>query len=71
MGNIILLLVWDSTNEQGKSTKKRRGVKTVKEEKKRIPNLFLIMEKKQKLLKVLCCLRSFFINYSYLIIKGK
>ncbi|MCO7397062.1 Arm DNA-binding domain-containing protein [Enterococcus lactis] len=51
--------------------KKRRGVKTVKEEKKRIPNLFLIMEKKQKLLKVLCCLRSFFINYSYLIIKGK
>ncbi len=71
MGNIILLLVWDSTNEQGKEYKKRRGVKTVKEEKKRIPNLFLIMEKKQKLLKVLCCLRSFFINYSYLIIKGK
>lgn len=59
MGNIILLLVWDSTNEQGKEYKKRRGVKTVKEEKKRIPNLFLIMEKKQKLLKVLCCLRSF------------
>ncbi len=33
MGNIILLLVWDSTNEQGKEYKKRRGVKTVKEEK--------------------------------------
>ncbi len=46
MGNIILLLVWDSTNEQGKEYKKRRGLKTVKERrKKRIPNLFLIIER--------------------------
>lgn len=56
----------------GKRVQKNvEGLKQLKKKKKRIPNLFLIMEKKQKLLKVLCCLRSFFINYSYLIIKGK
>ena len=33
MGNIILLLVWDSTNEQGKEYKNVEGLKQLKKKK--------------------------------------